>query len=369
MSDVELSDEFSDSDASSDAGEERKGPGKRARRAAGKPRKDGHPAKDWCVTARSAPDWSPAGPLPDAIAFVAGQQERGKSGFLHWQLFVQLKRKQRFPAVQKLVGDDTAHCEVRKGTPEEARDYCRKDDTYIPGTRFELGQLRHLKSNHMDALKDAIDAGMSIADIADQHFGAWSRSMGAVDRLLQMRAQRQRLTWTMPRVHVYVGDTGTGKSRAAFELVDTAFGGICYRKPDGPWWDGYSDQDCVVLDDFDGGVPLGQLLQLLDGLGHGILLPVKGSHLQCKAKTFIFTSNKLPQEWYPHASDRQKDALRRRITNLKMFDMGGGQQDLKQEGQDWWDDAWQNQMANPNVAAAGGGGGGGRVVVDLVDDE
>lgn len=294
-----------------------------------KRRKDGNPAKDWCVTARSIPDFVEAKQLPDDLSYCIGQQERGEGGFLHWQIFVQCSRKLRFTQVQGLLGDSTAHCEVRKGSPEQAAAYCRKPESAVPGTQFELGELKGLKANHVDALKAALDGGMGVADIAREHFAAWVRCEKAVDRYIQLRDQNRTSNWDPPVVHCFWGDTGTGKSRKAFGIIDGQFGGVSYRKPAGAWWDGYSAQKCVLFDDYDGDVPIGQLLQLLDGRGHGVLLPIKGSHIQCVAKFFIFTSNKHPSAWYPHATDAQKAALVRRLTTVEAF--FEGQQEAEEQ--------------------------------------
>lgn len=285
-------------------------------------RADGNPAKDWCITAKSVPSWVADGRLPDGVDYYCGQRERGEGGFEHYQCFIQLSSRKRFSYVKIMWGDPSIHCESRKGTPQQARDYCRKSDTAVAGTFVELGKLRGLKKNHMDELKDAIDAGATAGDLMDEHWSAWTRSMVACDRAIQRRDQGRAGEWVPPVVRLFWGPTRTGKTRRAFEYVARDHAGVAYRKPQGVWWDGYDNQACVVLDDYDGDVPIGQLLQLLDGRGHGLLLPVKGSHVQVKAKTFFFTSNKPLSKWYPQATQEQLDALEARFTSIEYMAAG-----------------------------------------------
>ena len=92
------------------------------------------PALDWCFTLNNPDDLSSVfaykvGKWP--ITYAVHQKEMAESGTPHYQGFVIFKKKQRFTAVVKLL--PKAHWEKRKGTREEARDYCMKDDTRAPG--------------------------------------------------------------------------------------------------------------------------------------------------------------------------------------------------------------------------------------------
>ena len=93
------------------------------------------PALDWCFTWNN-PDVNPTAFSLQAaqwkIEYMVYQQE--SAGTLHYQGFVIFKRKQRFTAVVKLL--KKAHWEKRKGTREEAREYCMKVDTRLDGTEF-----------------------------------------------------------------------------------------------------------------------------------------------------------------------------------------------------------------------------------------
>lgn len=74
--------------------------------------------------------------LPEPVRYIKGQLETGEGGYVHWQVYVNLFKKSRLREVKKIFGDQV-HAECTKS--DAAREYVWKDDTAVPGTRFELG--------------------------------------------------------------------------------------------------------------------------------------------------------------------------------------------------------------------------------------
>lgn len=62
-----------------------------------------------------------------------------------------------------------------------------------------------------------------------------------------------------PKVIWLWGKSGTGKTRRAVETCKTF-----YIKDGTQWWDGYEQQEAIIIDDFDGKWPFRDLLRLLD---------------------------------------------------------------------------------------------------------
>lgn len=291
------------------------------------------PRSDWCITAKAPKGRDYFASLPHDITYIIGQQEIGEGGFIHWQIFVQFGHRVRLQQVKDAIGDDTAHCEPRRGTPRQAADYCRKPETGILGTQFEIGDRREGKVNHMDDLYNAIREGATERDLAEAHFGAWARAHNACSKLIRWRDRdraRKSYTFSPPRVDCYIGATGTGKTRRAIDYIRLCWGGHHYRKPPGEWWDGYDGEGVVLIDDFDGDIPISTILQLLDGYGGLVQVPVKGGFVSPILKCVIFTSNKAPAEWWPKASFDQIAAFKRRVTNMHIFAVGDTY--LKNEG-------------------------------------
>jgi len=62
------------------------------------------------------------------------------------------------------------------------------------------------------------------------------------------------------------------------------------------WWDGYTGQKCVVIEEFYGQMKIGYLLKLLDR--YPMQVQTKGSYVPFLAEVIFFTSNEHPRMWY-----------------------------------------------------------------------
>ncbi|UNI72380.1 MAG: replication associated protein [Chaetfec virus UA24_3359] len=102
------------------------------------------------------------------------------------------------------------------------------------------------------------------------------------------------------------GPAGTGKSRAAFEGYPGA-----YIKSLNKWWDGYHDQDVVIIDDW--GPNQGVLVDHLKHWADRYPFPAecKGSCMRIRPKKLIVTSNYSIEQCF----DREEDvaAIKRRF--------------------------------------------------------
>ena len=98
----------------------------------------------WLLTI-PASDYDAPDSLPDSMSYIGGQLESGAAtGYEHYQILVAFKSKVSLPAVKKFFGS-TCHGELSRSSA--ALDYCFKDDTSVPGSRFEYGCLNFNKRN------------------------------------------------------------------------------------------------------------------------------------------------------------------------------------------------------------------------------
>lgn len=248
------------------------------------------------------------------VHYFCGQLEVGESGTRHLQAYVEFRGPLGLTAVCKLF--PRCHAEVREGTPQQARTYCSKEESAVPGTFFEFGELpqkansRQGARGDLDAVRAAISGGSSVRSIIEQFPVTYARYPRFVERcLIEYTAHRSWKT----EVRVYVGPTGCGKTSSALEeFPDLWF------KPDGAWFDGYSGQPNVIFDDFHGGRDCGIswpfMLRLLDR--YRMVVPVKGSFVNWVPKLIIITSNYSPEQWYPWEDPAP---LLRRIDVLKRW--------------------------------------------------
>ena len=103
---------------------------------------------------------------------------------------------------------------------------------------------------------------------------------------------------------VFWGRTGTGKSKRAWDE-----GGLqSYPKdPRTKFWDGYSGQRTVIIDEFRGAIDIGHLLRWLDR--YPVIVEIKGSSTRLVAETIYITSNLDPRMWYPDLDPETLSAL------------------------------------------------------------
>jgi hypothetical protein len=102
------------------------------------------------------------------------------------------------------------------------------------------------------------------------------------------------------------GHPGTGKSHRARELFPE-----CFLKSQNKWWDGYSGQKAVLLDDFDrSGECLGHYLKIWADKW-ACTGEIKGSTIPLVHETFVITSNYRPEEIWTQDLELQRAIVRR----------------------------------------------------------
>jgi len=206
-----------------------------------------------------------------------------------------------------LDGLEGAHFEVRRGTQQQAADYCRKKDaSYVEGP-WEFGAPSDGQGSRvdLDKLKSDIDRGDGMMEICENHFSAFLRYGPAIQRYM---ALKQPARVTKPIVKWICGPPGTGKSHHAHSEAVRG----CFDKGKHNWWDGYDPDrhDVVELADFKGSIPFHELLQLLDRYDY--LGQVKGGFVRIAPRTIFITTNARPDQIYKDPS-LSWEALSRRV--------------------------------------------------------
>lgn len=146
-----------------------------------------------------------------------------------------------------------------------------------------------------------MDSGKRELEIAQDHFPTWVKHYKGFERYRTLK-----ITSRNPKnevtVKVFVGPTGTGKSRAAFDEAPHAYIMMRPQKSSGSiWFDGYTGQDTVILEEFYGWLPWDFILRLFDR--YPLRVEQKGTTVEMAATKFIITSNHFPEKWYPNIGD------------------------------------------------------------------
>lgn len=243
--------------------------------------------------------------LPTQCSYILGQLERGEEGgeqgYLHWQVCVGFKQQTRLSGVRKIFGP--VHSE-QTISAEGAQKYCQKEETRIEGTQFSLGSrpIKRGSTTDWSIVLGYVKSGKHELIPPDIYL----RYFGNIERISVKNATPIGIERTC---YALWGPTATGKSRTAWEEA----GLDAYPKdPMSKFWDGYSGQKHVVIDEFRGSIAISHLLRWLDR--YPVLVEVKGSSAVFKAEKVWITSNLPPTRWYPDLDVATMDALMRRLT-------------------------------------------------------
>jgi len=241
------------------------------------------------------------GNLPSELCWAKGQQEEGaETGYRHYQLIVGFSKKVSLASVKSLFGT-TCHGELSRSEAAEA--YCHKEETRV-GEPFEVGAKPFRRNSKTDW--DGVWKSAQSGDL---------ESVPAYVRVLSYRSLRaiasdySTCEGIEKSVEVFWGSTGTGKSRRAWDEAGISAYAKCPRSK---FWDGYQNQEHVVVDEFRGGIDVAHLLRWTDR--YPVRVEVKGSSRPLNAKRIWFTSNVNPELWYPDLDPATLDALLRRLT-------------------------------------------------------
>lgn len=241
----------------------------------------------------------------EIVTYLVYGKEVGESGTRHLQGYIELSRRWRLTQIKRLLGR-RAHIEARRGTSQEADEYCKKDDThpFIYGT---LSIPRQGNRSDLSALQESLRNGRNLRFIAEEHFGQFLRYQRGITAYRLINSIQR--TW-QTQVIVYWGATGTGKTSAVHENLPSL--DSLYTHVGNNWFDGYDGQPIVLFDDFSGAdFKLPYLLKLLDR--YPMKVPIKGGFVEWAPYEIYITSNLDPKDWFPNAHAEHVAALFRRI--------------------------------------------------------
>lgn len=231
-------------------------------------------------------------------------KEIGECGTPHLQGYIYFVNAKSFKTVKKLLGE-RCHIETRKGTHEEADEYCRKDGEFwvqgkspekVGGDNIEE-KVQKYKRLITEPLKELVENG-------ELH----PRDVNNIKRARIILAN-EGFAYEHDDVRglwIY-GPPGTGKSHYA----RTKFGESMYIKAQNKWFCGYEGEDNILLDDFDHqGSCLGHYMKIWADKWscNG---EVKGGIVPLKHKRFIITSNYKPEEIWPDDDQMRRAIIRR----------------------------------------------------------
>lgn len=256
----------------------------------GKKNGSGGTSRRWCFTLNN-PDAPLDFSIHPLVRYASWQKETGESGTPHYQGYIQTTRSCRLSQLKQIIPG--AHFEAQRASDDDdAIAYTRKEEGRIDGP-FEYGtRLKQGQRSDLAAVKEMIDGGATEAEVAEEHFSSFVRYHKSFTYYRMIKAKPRSQA---PEVYVLYGGTGVGKSHWVRERFPNAF---WLSRPTGKtlWWDGYTGQSCIIIDEFYGWIKYDYLLRLCDK--NPLKLEIKGGFVECQASIICFTSNTRPDFWY-----------------------------------------------------------------------
>jgi hypothetical protein len=246
-------------------------------------------------------------------SYIVLGDEIGKSGTNHIQGYVEFENAKTLVRCKKYAGLRRAHLEARRGTPTEASDYCKMDGKIL----FESGSLSNQgKRTDLDQLAKEILEGETNEDTIVVNDPMTYHQYGRTINKLQDLALRKKWRTKMTEGLWIFGETGTGKSQQAYKDYhpDTH-----YNLPnDNGWWDGYTGQKIVIINEFRGEIKYSELLELLDWTPKTVKRRGR-EPVPLLAEQIIITSSLSPEEVYSNLA--LNDSLGQLLRRIKIVEL------------------------------------------------
>ena len=240
--------------------------------------------------------------LSTECQYVIIGKEVSESGTPHLQGFIYFSARKSLKQLKKL--HDKCHWEMTKGSIEQNIGYCSKEDRFE-----ERGVAPMSQKKKGEEGKKSIEERWELAKAG--RFQELPPEQIKTYEYIFAKCQTVEDRPLLENIWIY-GSSGSGKSRYVRDN-HAEF----YSKPMSKWWDGYNQEDVVVLDDFDPthGKFLGYFLKIWSD-HYAFNAEVKGGMLKIRPKIVIVTSQYQIEDCFEEAETIQ--AIKRRFKCLQM---------------------------------------------------
>ncbi|CAN5740448.1 hypothetical protein BH11PAT2_BH11PAT2_00560 [soil metagenome] len=239
--------------------------------------------------------------------------ELGDTNFPHIQGYIELNTVQRYSYLQKYFDFKKDgkllkfHIEIANGTAEQNKKYTGKE-----GNGFEYGEpLVQGARTDLNQIKEAIKTDpRSLPTIVDELVQNNQQLRYAQN--LQPFYFKHRDPNLPPKVYWIHGATGIGKT----SLVYRCFADICSVSSYDWLGTGYSQNECLLLDDFrEFNIPFENLLKLTDRYPFDLFF--KGGSVPLNSPYIIFTSPHSIDQTFRNSRENLEQ-LRRRVIEIDL---------------------------------------------------
>jgi hypothetical protein len=223
---------------------------------------------------------------------IIGYEIGEESKTPHIQGYVEWKNAKRITTLKKLNG--RIHWEARKGSAEQAANYCKKEGNFLEFGKMKAQGKRTDLEDAADAIKQKKFIDREFVIEYTTTFIRYHRGFEKVaDYLSEPRKDAPMVYWRW-------GKSGTGKTRFIYDNFEAD---KIYMKDSSMWWDGYTPNKhtVILIDEYDGTYDFRTLLRLLDR--YPFQGQRKGGYVQINSPWIYITSEHPPIHYFPHESE------------------------------------------------------------------
>lgn len=215
---------------------------------------------------------------------VQGYERCENTGNLHAQSYIQFYEPRSLRSAIDFIGSGT-HVQIAKGSPHENFEYCTKDQQW-----FESGIMSSGHGDRTD-LKEVLEY-KTIDEVREHCPLQFIKFHNGLEKYftkpISNRTIFSKILWLW-------GSSGSGKTYHATQIGETY-----YMKDSTYWWNGYTGQTTIILDDFDKDnhyfKTQRDFLKLLDR--YPLSVQVKCGYVNINSENIVITSEYPPTHFF-----------------------------------------------------------------------
>lgn len=249
--------------------------------------------------------------------FICGRELAPSTGTPHLQGYFEVSKAVLISVLQKWTCFDGQGCAilVAKGTAEQNRVYCSKGGNSVSyGEPISVSKSGQGARTDWAQMRDMIRTKATDEAIADElpHL-----LYPHVTKLPVWRGMHDKMTRTWKTIpKIFFGPTRAGKSftmRLEAEALAASEGWRIFTKSDSSkWWDGYSGEEIILIDEMDGSFFSWKALLRFFETG-SYRVEFKGGSVEFLGRIVFMTTNDHPECWYKNHPWDDSNAFRARI--------------------------------------------------------
>lgn len=265
-------------------------------------------SRHYCLTFFNEPELKDGEYLHKDIRYlIVGKETCPTTQKVHWQAYIELNRALRMAGIKKIFNDTGLHIEPRRGTREQARDYCKKENQYTEYGKWISGQGHR---SDLDKIVKDLTEGKKLSEVMIEDPKTYCQYRNGLKDIAASVTKSKTKEFRNLEVILITGPTGCGKTREAMLEAEYRIQGTQLQ-----WWQDYDQEEVICIDEYSNDVKVTELLNILDG--YQLRLNVKGSHTYANWRKVYITTNLRVDELHKDAKEAHRDALFRRITTIK----------------------------------------------------